>query len=105
MFFYIDESGNTGNNLFDSAQPVPSYGLLSCATNVDILARGIHKKMLARLGVSQLHANELREEGLVKIADLLLSSTKSCASTSTSTSSTSATSPSLRSSTIFSTTY
>lgn len=72
MFFYIDESGNTGNNLFDSTQPVLSYGLLSCPVNLDIRARGIHRKMLRRLGVTTLHANELREQGLAEIGDLLL---------------------------------
>lgn len=71
MFFYIDESGNTGNNLFDGTQPVLSYGLLSCQTNLDIRACGVHAQMLRRLGVASLHANELREEGLAAIGDLL----------------------------------
>ncbi len=71
MYFYIDESGNTGNNLFDNTQPVLSYGLLSCETNLDIRGRAIYREMLGRLGVEQLHASELREEGLAEIADLL----------------------------------
>ncbi len=35
MYFYIDESGNSGNNLFDRSQPVLSYGVLSSEVNVD----------------------------------------------------------------------
>ena len=46
MFFHIDESGNTGNNLFDANQPVLSYGVLSCRTNVDVLCSGLHKQIL-----------------------------------------------------------
>jgi len=29
MFFYVDESGHTGTNLFDPNQPVLYYGVLS----------------------------------------------------------------------------
>jgi hypothetical protein len=28
MFFYVDESGHTGSNLFDPAQPQLYYGVL-----------------------------------------------------------------------------
>ena len=64
MFFHVDESGNTGNNLFDVAQPTLSYGLLSSRSNVDVLGVEIHSAMLASLGVDALHAAEL---GLSKI--------------------------------------
>lgn len=71
MFFFTDESGNTGNNLFDDSQPTLSYGVLSSVTNPDVLSASIHNKMLRKLGVSQLHANELGEQGLASIGELL----------------------------------
>ena len=33
MFFFIDESGNIGNNLFDASQPLLCYGTLSSRLN------------------------------------------------------------------------
>ncbi|MYA30655.1 MAG: hypothetical protein F4Y31_05405 [Gammaproteobacteria bacterium] len=71
MFFHIDESGNTGMNLFDTSQPRLSYGVLSSALNVDLLGKGVHRRMTTRLGVPVLHANEMGVGGMVKIADQL----------------------------------
>jgi hypothetical protein len=71
MFFHVDESGHTGNNLFDANQPRLSYGLLSSKTNVDVLRARLHKEMLSRVGAPQLHANALGLDGLAKIAPLL----------------------------------
>ncbi|ANQ25001.1 hypothetical protein BA894_00390 [Vibrio natriegens] len=72
MFFHIDESGNTGNNLFDANQPVLSYGVLSCQTNVDALCCGLHKQILDLIDDDQIHANVLGIGGLVNIAPLLI---------------------------------
>lgn len=71
MFFHVDESGNTGNNLFDPNQPRLSYGLLSSKTNVDVLGVRLHKEMLRGVGVPALHANELGIDRLSTIAPLL----------------------------------
>lgn len=71
MFFHIDESGNTGNNLFDSNQPILSYGVLSSKLNVDALGVQIHRQMLKKLGEESLHANQLGVEKLTGIAPLL----------------------------------
>lgn len=73
MFFHIDESGNTGNELFDENQPQLSYGLLSSLTNVDAIGRTIHAKMLKELETDCLHANVLGVERLTRIAPLLFS--------------------------------
>ncbi len=35
MHFYVDETGQTGRNLFDKTQPVLSYGVLSSDANLD----------------------------------------------------------------------
>lgn len=73
MFFHIDESGNTGNNLFDENQPQLSYGLLSSVTNVDVLGKAIHQKILKQLDVETIHANVLGVEKLTQITPLLIS--------------------------------
>jgi hypothetical protein len=71
MFFHIDESGNTGNNLFDPHQTVLTYGVLSSKLNVDALGVRMHGEMLKCLGVGALHANELGVAKLTEIAPLL----------------------------------
>ncbi|AIF48199.1 DUF3800 domain-containing protein [Dyella japonica] len=71
MYFHIDESGNTGNNLFDPNQPRLSYGLLASATNVDARGQALHARMLKTLGEPTLHANVLGVERLTRIAPLL----------------------------------
>ena len=71
MFFHIDESGNTGMNLFDANQRRLSYGVLSSRLNVDALGKRAHREMAERLGVSSLHANEMGVGGLAKIEDVL----------------------------------
>lgn len=72
MFFHIDESGNTGNNLFDPNQPRLSYGVLSSVTNVDARGVDLHKKIQREIGEELIHANELGIEGIKKIAPLLI---------------------------------
>ena len=71
MFFHIDESGNTGLNLFDENQRRLSYGVLSSKLNVDALGASLHRKMTRRLGVNALHANEMGMNGIDQIADEL----------------------------------
>ena len=72
MFFFVDESGNTGNSLFDASQPVLCYGTLSSKLNPDVLAERDHAAMLRKLGVTCLHANELGLSRLTEIAPLLI---------------------------------
>ncbi|MFA5904600.1 MAG: DUF3800 domain-containing protein [Desulfobacula sp.] len=72
MFFYVDESGQTGLNLFDEDQPHLYYGVLSCKSNLDILARPTVKSCRKKLGIERLHANEIGNAGLVKIVDEIL---------------------------------
>ncbi len=67
MFFYIDESGQTGPNLFDPDQPMLYYGVLSSSVDVDLLALECVQRLRARCGVERLHAAELGNGGLVKI--------------------------------------
>lgn len=72
MFFYVDESGQTGLNLFDEAQPYLYYGTLVCKTNIDVLAKQIIKDCRKELGVQRLHAQELGNGNLIKIVDSIL---------------------------------
>ena len=59
MFFYIDESGHTGTNLFDDSQPRLYYGVLSTKTNLDVLGESLFPKLRGQLGVQRLHAAQL----------------------------------------------
>jgi hypothetical protein len=72
MYFHIDESGNTGNDLFNPDQPKLSYGVISSRTNVDALGIELHRSMLRRTGKTELHAKNLREDGILSIANELL---------------------------------
>lgn len=72
MYFYVDESGHTGTNLFDENQPVLYYGVLSSKVNLDVLAENELSVLRKRLGVKRLHASELGNGGLVQIVDDLI---------------------------------
>lgn len=67
MFFYVDESGHTGQNLFDESQPMLYYGVAHSKLNIDIIAEPHLNKLRKKLGVDRLHANELGNGKLVEI--------------------------------------
>lgn len=68
MYCYVDESGHTGANLFDPAQPVLYYGLVTSQTNLDVTAEPILREARIKLGVERLHANELGVRRLSEVA-------------------------------------
>ncbi|MBN1318119.1 MAG: DUF3800 domain-containing protein [Anaerolineales bacterium] len=68
MYFFVDESGHTGPNLFDEEQPVLYYGVLSSELDVDYLASGAMEEVRKFLGVERLHAAELGMGRLASIA-------------------------------------
>lgn len=68
MYCYVDESGNTGNQLFDPAQSVLYYGLITSKTNLDVSAEPLLRVARAKLGVERLHANELGVGRLSEVA-------------------------------------
>jgi hypothetical protein len=76
VFFYVDESGQTGLNLFDEAQPFLYYGVLASKTNVDVLASSAVRTLRKRLGVERLHAAELGNGRLVEIVNDINALTK-----------------------------
>lgn len=67
MYFYVDESGHTGNRLFDLDQPVLYYGVLVAQQSLETAEDRV-AEMRSKLGVSRLHANQLGLGELVKIA-------------------------------------
>lgn len=68
MYFFIDESGHTGPNLFDESQPMLYYGVLSSRLNIDVVGAAAVQRMRKALSVPRLHATELGNGGLVAIA-------------------------------------
>lgn len=76
MFFYVDESGHTGSELFDAAQPVLYYGVISSDVNLDVLADERLIPLRKRLGVDRLHAAQLGVGRLATIADELVAMQK-----------------------------
>lgn len=68
MYFYVDESGHSGPNLFDPDQPTLYYGLLYSRMNVDVVAAASIKKICHDLGEPRVHASELGNGGLAPLA-------------------------------------
>lgn len=62
MYFYIDESGQTGKNISDEKQPNIYYGIISSPVNIDLLLSDKRKKFEERLGTERIHANEQGEK-------------------------------------------
>lgn len=72
MFFYIDESGNTGSHLFDKNQPVLYYGVLSSQKDLDISARETIEEARKISGSQRLHASRMGVAGLASISQHLI---------------------------------
>lgn len=68
---YSDETGNSGNNLFDSGQPEFWTGTLICGTDLDRAGAAIHAECLNLTGRPELHGNTLGLSGIEKIASRL----------------------------------
>ncbi|WP_115672693.1 DUF3800 domain-containing protein [Ciceribacter selenitireducens] len=68
MYYYIDESGNTGLNLFDVNQPKLFYGVLGCPANLDVIAEPLLVDLRKELGVERIHAAELGVGRLIRVA-------------------------------------
>lgn len=69
LYFYVDESGHTGANLFDEHQPMLYYGVLSSRINIDLLAAPKLAAIRKKLGVARLHAAELGNGRLPSMVD------------------------------------
>lgn len=67
LFAYIDETGNTGDNLFDGEQPVFLTGALVTRCNFDALYSKRMAMAAKSIGEGAVHANKL---GLGKIEEI-----------------------------------
>jgi hypothetical protein len=76
MYAYIDETGNTGENLFDSAQPFFMTAALMTRGKFDLIYGGRISTLARRLGVDILHSNELGLHRIEEIAPQLLKAVK-----------------------------
>ena len=72
MYFYIDESGHTGGNLFDLTQPIFYYGILSSPMNLDVIAASDFERIKELLGVNTVHSKEIGGAKLEIAADAIL---------------------------------
>ena len=72
MFFYIDESGNTGLNLNDNSQPYLYYGVLSSPIDLDSSELPELLDIRKILSVKRIHANEIGHEKLSKTYKLFI---------------------------------
>jgi len=72
MYAYVDETGNTGPNLFDKAQPIFTTGALITKVDFDVLYTSHIRRLAQQLGSDQIHANQLGLSELEKIAFNLL---------------------------------
>jgi hypothetical protein len=68
---YTDETGNSGNNLFDPNQPYFWTATLVCEANLEEVGAVVHAECLRTVGKSELHGNSLGLSGIEKIAQPL----------------------------------
>jgi hypothetical protein len=68
---FTDETGNSGNHLFDSNQPYFWTGTLVCEIDVDNEGKSVHAECLKRTEMAELHGSALGLSRIEKIAHLL----------------------------------
>jgi len=68
VYAYSDESGNTGNNIFDETQPIFWTGTLITPVELDFFGSKEIEQCCACLGVDELHGNALGLGRIEKIA-------------------------------------
>ncbi len=72
LFAYTDESGNTGQNLFDETQPHFWTATLLTNADVDLTGQTVHQTWLSRLQVPELHGSALGIGKINKISAELM---------------------------------
>jgi Protein of unknown function (DUF3800) len=72
MYAYVDESGNTGNRIFDPDQPLFITAAMMTKTNFDVIRKGDLAAIARKVGGQALHANELGVARVETVADDLL---------------------------------
>ena len=72
MYAYVDETGNTGNRIFDPNQPLFITAAMMTRANFDVIQKAGVAAAAKKVGVQILHANELGIGKLEVIAPDLL---------------------------------
>jgi len=72
LFAFVDETGNTGSNIFDEVQPDFFTGALITKSNFDVLHRNTLCAICRRHGIESLHASALGFGPIERIAPDLL---------------------------------
>jgi hypothetical protein len=72
MFIYADESGNSGRNLFDEAQPIYRQAAILTLADAEAVLEPVIRPELESRGLARLHANELRPHEVAAIAARLI---------------------------------
>lgn len=72
MYAYIDETGNTGTNLFDPVQTNFLNAAMLCKFDFDSVFRDRVRKIAQNAGVNYLHGNVLGTEGIESIAGSII---------------------------------
>lgn len=72
MFAYVDETGNTGANLFDADQPLFLTAALITKSDFDVARKHDFGRICRKLGIQSLHASELGFGRLDEVAGALL---------------------------------
>lgn len=78
MYAYVDETGNTGPNIFDPEQPIFMTAALITKTNFDLVHKNDIARIAKKIGETELHANIVGIERIEDIASDLLALFKRC---------------------------
>lgn len=78
MYAYIDETGNTGPNIFDAEQPIFMTAALITKNNFDLVHKNDIARIAKKIGETELHANIVGIERIEDIASDLLALFKRC---------------------------
>jgi hypothetical protein len=68
---FTDETGNSGNNLFDSGQPDFWTGTLVSRTDIEAQGTSVHAECLRLTGKTELHGSDLGLGGIEKCSGIL----------------------------------
>ncbi len=78
MYAYVDETGNTGPNIFDPEQPIFMTAALITKTNFDLVHKNDIARIAKKIGETEIHANIVGMERIEDIANDLLALFKRC---------------------------
>ena len=67
MYAYVDETGNTGNRIFDPDQPLFITAAMMTRCNFDVIQKASVAAIAKKAGVQALHASEL---GIGKVEEI-----------------------------------